>query len=258
MSIISLVGFIGAIGGFLYAMWIEDQNGTDLLLYWNAPGMSIVVIGALGATLLKSTAADARAAVSLGGRAFTTLASPVKLIDQLVEFADIARKDGLIALESQQIKHPFLSKGVQLLVDGQKPEIVIRTLEAESDSQKQREKHGSAVWAYLGEVSPAMGMVGTLVGLVALLGNMDDQTALLTGMASALLTTLYGALLANSLALPIASKIRVQSELEGLNREILIEGISFIQTGGNPRVLADLLVSYISPTQEAQLAINSR
>ena len=103
-----------------------------------------------------------------------------------------------------------------------------------------------------------MGMVGTLVGLVALLGNMDDQTALLTGMASALLTTLYGALLANSLALPIASKIRVQSELEGLNREILIEGISFIQTGGNPRVLADLLVSYISPTQEAQLAINSR
>ena len=252
------MGFIGAIGGFIVAMYIEEGNGTDLSLYWSASGMSIIAIGSIGATLLKSTAADARAAVSLCGRAFKTTISPVNLIDQLVEFADIARKDGLIALESQQIKHPFLSKGVQLLVDGQKPEIVIRTLEAESDSQKQREKHGSAVWAYLGEVSPAMGMVGTLVGLVALLGNMEDPQALTDGMASALLTTLYGALFANSLALPIASKIRVQSELEGLNREILIEGISFIQTGGNPRVLADLLVSYISPTQEAQLAINSR
>ena len=258
MNIISIVGLVMSVGGFALAMFLEYIAGTDMALYWTGTGIAIVVIGAVGATLLKSSAADMAAALSLCGRAFKNPAAPVKLIDQLVEFADIARKSGMIALESQQIRHPFLAHGVQLLVDGQKPDVISRTLLAESESQTQREKHGSAVWAYLGEVSPAMGMVGTLVGLVSLLSNMEDPQALTTGMGTALLTTLYGALIANCLALPIANKIRVQSEVEELNREIITEGISFIQTGGNPRVLADLLASYIPPSQASKIAVNVR
>ena len=258
MNIVSIVGLIGALSGFGLAMLIEYLDGTDMMLYTSYSSMCIVFVGAFGATMLKSSAADIAASISLAWRAFKNPVAPVRLIDQLVEFADIARKNGLIALESQEVKHQFLAHGVQLLVDGQKPGVISRTLQAESESQTQREKHGSAVWGYLGEVSPAMGMIGTLVGLVALLNNMEDPQGLTTGMATALLTTLYGALLANCIALPIANKIRVQSEVEELNREIVTEGISFIQTGGNPRVLADLLASYIAPSQAAKLAINSR
>ena len=101
-----------------------------------------------------------------------------------------------------------------------------------------------------------MGMVGTLFGLVSVLNNMSTQEALVGGMATALLTTLYGAVLANGIALPIASKMKVQSEVEQLNREIIMDGVSFIQTGGNPRVLADMLSSYLPPSQVKLLAVN--
>lgn len=235
---------------FIYA------EGVTVADYVQPSGLAVVIGGMVGATLLKSSLSDFKAGMSLLPRCFVNPTSPIKIIDQLVELSGIARKDGLIALESQQIDHPFLAKAVQLLVDGQKLEVIGKNLDAESEAQATREKHGASVWAYMGEVAPAMGMVGTLVGLVALLNNMDSQEALTSGMATALLTTLYGAVLANALALPMASKMRVQSEVEQLNRLIIQEGIVFIQTGGNPRVLQDLLASYIPPEQARQLSMN--
>ena len=113
---------------------------------------------------------------------------------------------------------------------------------------KLRHKHGISVIAYMGEVAPAMGMVGTLVGLVALLANMEDVATLGTNMSVAVLTTLYGAFLANAVFLPIANKLGVQSDLESLNREIIIQGVQFIQAGGNPRVLEDQLNAYVAPS----------
>lgn len=242
-----------------YAFYAEAVKGADIYTQYVQPqGLAIVLGGAFGAAFLKSSSNDFKAAWTLFPRAFKNPIPSYALIDQLVEFADIARKNGLIALEGQPIKHRFLAKAVQLLVDGQKPEVIAKTLEAESEAQAQREKHGATYWSYLGEVSPAMGMVGTLVGLVALLSDMSSQDKLTQGMATALLTTLYGAMAANMLFLPIAAKMRVQSEVEELNREIIIEGVAFIQTGGNPRVLADLLASFVTPDEAQKLAINSR
>ena len=259
MNILSILGVIAGIGVLVGAL-IEQQisKGISYELYLQTSGFLIVLGGAFGASLLKSSTNDFKDAFALLPRAFKNPIPSYKLIDQLVEFADIARKNGLIALEGQPINHRFMAKGIQLLVDGTKPAVTAKTLEAESDAQSQREKHGATYWSYLGEVSPAMGMVGTLVGLVALLADMSSQEKLTSGMSTALLTTLYGAVFANAIFLPIAAKMRVQSEVEALNREIIIEGIAFIQTGGNPRVLADLLASYIPPSEAGRLAINSK
>lgn len=253
MNILSFLGL--TIIAVAFSIAFIFANGVAASDYFQGSGMAIVGLGSLGATLLKSSASDFKAGMSLLPRIFMNPMPPVKIIDQLVELADVARKDGLIALESQEVKHTYLAKGVQLLVDGQRPEVIAKTLDAESDAQAKREKHGVSVWSYLGEVAPAMGMVGTLVGLVALLNNMESQEALTSGMATALLTTLYGAVLANAIALPIANKMRVQSEVEVLLRDIIQDGVGFIQTGGNPRVLADMLASYIPPKQAAKLAI---
>ena len=258
MNVLSLAGVALLSWVVWFALGQELDKGIPFEQYIQASGMAIVVGGAFGAGFLKSSTNDFKAAWSLLPRAFTNPIPSRVLIDQLVEFADIARKNGLIALESQQIKHKFMAKAIQLLVDGQKPAVITKTLEAESDAQSQREKHGTTYWSYMGEVSPAMGMVGTLVGLVSLLADMSSQEKLTSGMSTALLTTLYGAMLANMIFLPIAAKMRVQSEVEALNREIIIEGVAFIQTGGNPRVLADLLASFVTPDEAQKLAINSR
>lgn len=255
MNFFSLIGIVTVGYALVYAF--NTQTGVTTEMYLDPPGMGVVGIGTLGATLLKSSGSDLSAGFGLLPRVFGNPMKPTVLIDQLVDFADIARKNGLIALESQVIKHSYLAKGVQLLVDGAKPDVISKTLDAESDAQTKREKHGVMVWSYVGEVAPAMGMVGTLFGLVAVLRNMSSQEALVGGMATALLTTLYGAVLANGIALPIASKMKVQSEVEQLNRDIIMEGVSYIQTGGNPRVLADMLASYLSPSQVKQLAVNA-
>ena len=255
MNILSFLGFGIICVALLVALF--TQPGVTYVDYIDVPGMCVVILGTVGATLLKSSAGDFAAGMGLFSKCFKNPMKPTALVDQLVDFADIARKNGLIALESQENKHPYLAKGIQLLVDGAKPDVISKTLDAESDAQTNREKHGAMVWSYMGEVAPAMGMVGTLFGLVAVLRNMSSQEALVAGMALALLTTLYGALLANGVALPIASKMKVQSEVEQLNRDIILEGVSFIQTGGNPRVLADMLSSYLTPSQVQQLAVNA-
>ena len=149
MNILSLTGL--ALLGWVvwFALGQELDKGIPFEQYIQASGMAIVVGGAFGAGFLKSSTNDFKAAWSLLPRAFTNPIPSRVLIDQLVEFADIARKNGLIALESQQIKHKFMAKAIQLLVDGQKPAIIAKTLEAESDAQSQREKHGTTYWSYI-------------------------------------------------------------------------------------------------------------
>ena len=231
----------------------ENAAVMDISSYLDPPGLMIVFGGTIGATLLKSSGADWRAFGPLTLSAFVSQESPTKIIETLVELGTIARKDGLIALESQKPKNKFLQKGIQMLVDGQKPDVINRTLQTELEAMKTADKHGVAIWAYIGEVAPAMGMIGTLIGLVALLANMDDFDALGTNMSIAVLTTMYGAMIANMLALPLANKLKVQTDVEAVNREIIIEGVKFIQSGGNPRVMADLLSSYLRPNQLKKL-----
>jgi chemotaxis protein MotA len=189
------------------------------------------------------------------GKAFSRkIDDPVELITQIVELANIARKDGMIALEGQDIANPFMAKAVSMLVDGTDGDIIKSSLNRDNDMMKVRHEMGANIFRAWGEIAPAMGMVGTLAGLVIMLGNMSDPKAIGPAMAVALLTTMYGAILANVICLPIAQKLENASVLEANNNELIIEGVLFMQEGGNPRVLGDMLASFVSPKSREKIA----
>jgi len=189
------------------------------------------------------------------GKAFSRkIDNPFDLINQLVELANIARKDGMIALEGQEIKNPYMAKAVAMLVDGTDPVIIKSSLERDTAMMKQRHTMGAGVFSAWGEIAPAMGMVGTLAGLVIMLGNMSDPKAIGPAMAIALLTTMYGAILANVICLPIAQKLENASSLEQSNNELILEGVLFMQSGGNPRIMGDMLASFVDPKSRSKIA----
>jgi chemotaxis protein MotA len=171
---------------------------------------------------------------------------PNALIEEGVRLSDIARKNGLLALEGETITNEFLKKGISLCVDGHDPAFVRRMLEQEISQMVSRNEVGQDMWKGVGDLAPAMGMIGTLVGLVQMLANMSDPAAIGPAMAVALLTTLYGAMVANCFALPMVDKLSKVLLYEKTNRELILETISGIQEGMNPKVLEVLLNSYIS------------
>ena len=177
--------------------------------------------------------------------------NPEELIEQAVALANIARKEGMMALEQQEISNPFLSKGIQLCVDGHPPELVRKMLTKDINLTIERHETGQRFFKALGDVGPAMGMIGTLIGLVQMLANMSDPKAIGPAMAVALLTTLYGAILATAFALPLADKLALRSEEEKTNRTLILETINGIQEGMNPRVLEELLKTFLPESKRS-------
>jgi chemotaxis protein MotA len=157
----------------------------------------------------------------------------------------MARKSGLLALEGKEIKNEFLGKGIRLCVDGHDPEFVSRMLTKDINQTIERHETGVGIFKAIGGSAPAMGMIGTLVGLVQMLSSMDDPKAIGPAMAIALLTTLYGAVIANAFALPIADKLAFRSSEERINKSLILETIKGIQDGLNPKVLRELLKTYL-------------
>lgn len=182
---------------------------------------------------------------------FAKFESPDELIGQLVNYAEIARREGILSLESMtaEIDNPFIVRGIQMAVDGTDPDLIESILEAELENQVERHQQGKALLDTLGKYAPAFGMIGTLIGLVAMLANMDDPSKIGPGMAAALLTTLYGALLANLLFLPMADKLQQRAAEEILVKTIVIRGVMSIQSGDNPRIVAQKLETYLPPAQ---------
>jgi len=250
MDIATIVGLFGAFGLIIFAM----LDGGDLGAYTNIPGLMIVVGGSVMVVLLRSSLEEFLNAIKVAGKAFgKPLEKPDQLITQLVEFAAIARKDGMIALENQEIENKFMDKAVAMLVDGTEEDMIKKSLTRDIEIMKLRHKQGAAIFSSWGEVAPAMGMIGTLVGLIQMLGNMSDPKSIGPAMAVALLTTMYGAIVANCFCIPISQKLANQSEVESANCELILEGVLFIQKGGNPRILTDLLISFVAPKQRDQL-----
>ena len=250
MDIATIVGLFGAFGLIIFAM----LDGGDLGAYTNIPGLMIAVGGSVMVVLLRSSLEEFLNAIKVAGKAFgKPLEKPDQLITQLVEFAAIARKDGMIALENQEIENKFMEKAVAMLVDGTEEDMIKKSLTRDIEIMKLRHKQGAAIFSSWGEVAPAMGMIGTLVGLIQMLGNMSDPKSIGPAMAVALLTTMYGAIVANCFCIPISQKLANQSEVESANCELILEGVLFIQKGGNPRILTDLLISFVAPKQRDQL-----
>jgi chemotaxis protein MotA len=247
MDIATIFGFAATFGLILMAM-------GDPTPFIDMPSVYIVVLGTLTAVLARSSIPEF---VGIFGVVLKTVKykidKPEDLIEQLVNLGTIARKDGMIALEGQDIANPFLAKGIRMLVDGTDGAMIKSSLEREMGMIKNRNADGMGFIASAQEIAPAMGMIGTLVGLVLMLGNMSDPKSIGPAMAVALLTTMYGAVIANVICIPLNQKLAKHDAAEALNHELIIEGVMFIQSGGNPRMLTDLLISFVNPKARGKL-----
>lgn len=180
---------------------------------------------------------------------------PLRVIKELVRMAEKARKEGLLALENEtdEVTDPFMKKGIQLIVDGTDPELARNILETEIAMMEERHRIGAEIFDSMGASAPAFGMIGTLIGLIIMLKNLNDPDTLGPGMAVALITTFYGTLLANLLFIPIAGKLKLRSSEEILNREIVVEGILSIQAGENPRIVGEKMKAYLHPLEKTYI-----
>ena len=251
MDIATIIGLLASLATIAFAM----NNAADLNTFFEGTSMLIVFAGSILVLLTRSKLGDFLNMFSkiILKTVFAGVDKPVDLIEQIIEMANIARKDGLIALEGQDIKNHFLAKGIGLLVDSTPADIIDSSLENELSLMKSRHENAALMYRSWADIAPAMGMIGTLCGLVGMLQAMDDPKAIGPAMAIALLTTLYGALIANVIAKPIAEKLEGYSKDETENCELIIEGIRHIQSGTNPRSMADLLATRLAPNDRAAL-----
>ncbi|WP_300427901.1 flagellar motor protein PomA [uncultured Thalassolituus sp.] len=250
MDLASLVGLVGAFGIVIFAMMLGGSIG----MFVDVPSVLIVIVGSVFAVMMKFELGQFLGAMKVAGKAFSfKMAKPDTLVGEIVELAGLARKGGLLSLEGKEVSEAFLSKGIQLLVDGHDPDVVRTLLNKEMKLASTRHDMAIGVFKSMGDVAPAMGMIGTLIGLVAMLANMSDPKAIGPAMAIALLTTLYGAMIANMIALPIADKLNLRKEEEDLLKTMIIDALLAIQSGQNPRVIESMLLAYI---QEGKRAVS--
>lgn len=249
MDLATLVGLIGAFAVVIGSMLL----GGGAMMFVNVPSLMIVFVGTLFVVLMKFSLSQFLGAVKVAVKAFSfKLPKPEQIIEEVVSLADLARKGGLLSLEGKEVSSVFLSKGIQLLVDGHDSEVVRNLMKKDLHQTLQRHEVGAKIFTAMGDVGPAMGMIGTLVGLVAMLANMDDPKSIGPAMSVALLTTLYGAMFANMFALPIADKLGLRREEEGRVKSMIIDALMAIQGGQNPRVIDSMLKAYLPESQRAE------
>lgn len=232
------------------------MQGGELSGFINTSGLLIVVGGTFASILVGYPFKDLMQHMKTVKIAFVEkVHDPADVIANLVRFAEKARREGLLALEAEaeQLNDSFLQKGIQLVVDGTDPELVRSILDIELTFLEERHKAGQGVFEMLGQMAPAFGMLGTLIGLVNMLANLDSPDQLGYGMAVALLTTFYGSLMANLVFLPIARKLRVKSNEEILTKEVMIEGILSIQAGENPRIVEEKMKAFLAPKTRVEI-----
>ena len=247
MDISTLIGLMAGFGLLFLAM-IVGGGGVDAFM--DMPSVAVVFGGACAATLVAFPLAQVMGVGRVVKNAFTqTVRDPRTLIANMVRYAEVARRDGILALEdmTKEMDDDFIIRGIRMAVDGTDPEVIEQVLVGELDSMGERHNRGRALFECLGKYAPAFGMIGTLIGLVIMLQNMDDPSKIGPGMAVALITTLYGAIVSNLVFLPIADKLAVRSREELLLREVVIKGVMSIQSGDNPRVVEQKLKAFLPP-----------
>ena len=247
MDLGTLLGMIGGTAVVLAAIFLGGNFGSFI----DVPSAFIVLGGGTMATLIRFNLSEVFGALMMGVSVTFggSKVSARELIDQISELARIARKEGLMGLEKVEIKDEFLKKGIQLCVDGLEADFIKNSLTCERDLYIERLEEGGRFFKVLGDAAPAFGMIGTLVGLVQMLSNMSDPSAIGPAMAVALLTTLYGALVSNLIAIPISEKMAAKLAIEELNRSIAIEGALHIQNKTNPDIMVEFLNAYLPEKQ---------
>ncbi|MDH4063531.1 MAG: MotA/TolQ/ExbB proton channel family protein [Acidobacteriota bacterium] len=251
MDIATIVGIVLGFGLVVGSILL----GGPLLAFVNAPGLLIVLGGTIAATLISEKLSVFIGSTKVALKAFLQPSIAVnETIERLVHLATIMRKDGLLALENEKIDDSFLAKGVRMAMDGVAPESVRSALVGEMQALRDRHRKGQRLFRFMGATAPAMGMVGTLIGLVQMLQTMSDPSSIGPSMAVALLTTLYGAILAFLIFNPIADKLEGRTKDEVRNMTVIVAGIESVLNKENPRIIRERLEAFVDPVHRSSQA----
>lgn len=246
MDLATIIGIVSAFSLVLIAV----ASGGGLTWFWDGPSALIVFGGTFGAVLINYPLADVLGVIKVAQNAFFKKEQKARAaIDLLVMMSKVSRREGMLALQNvtHRLRDPFLIKAVHLIIDGLEPVDVTNILETEIDFIEERHRLGAEIFTTMGNYAPAMGMTGTLIGLVQMLMRMNDPSSIGPAMSVALVTTFYGVILAYLLFLPLAGKLKRLSAQELLVKQLIINGILSIQAGDNPRILEQKLHAFISP-----------
>jgi chemotaxis protein MotA len=252
MDIASIVGFLA--GAIIFGA--VAILGGNVLIFVSVQSALVVLGGTLAGVMISYTFQDLKNIPNLLKVAFQDdKMESENVIEHLVNFAEKARREGLLALEDDaaEMNDEFLKKGIQLVVDGTDPELVRNIMETKLTFLQERHTKGRGIFVTMGQLAPAFGMIGTLIGLVQMLSQLDDPNQLGSGMAVALITTLYGALLANWIFIPLSKNLETQSNHEIHVKEVIIEGILSIQAGENPRIVKEKLHAFLSEGEKEEV-----
>ncbi len=250
MDISFLIGLVS--GSILLIMAIV--LGGDFMLFVNIPSMLIVFGGTVAVQFIRYDIGDVIQTLKLSQKCLSyKLQAQSEVITQFIQLSQISRKEGLLALERVQFEDPFLAKGINYCVDGAETRQIEAILMKDIQYMKARHAFGEELWRAVNTSAPAFGMIGTLIGLVQMLANMDDPKSIGPAMAVAILTTLYGAVIANLFATPMADKLVYRSSQETDLKLLMVEGILGLKRGENPRMLEETLHTFLSPAEREAL-----
>ena len=246
MDIASIIGVVVAVGAILGAIMV----GGSITIFIDVPSVLVVGLGLVGVTFYKWPMEVVKTIAQIGMKSlFFTPADPKQTIAQIKELAELARRESVFALEKAEIDDTFMKKAMTLAADNRPPEVIAAILQMDIDSMESRHKTGADVFGGMADDGPAMGMIGTLIGLVQMLQNLSDPSAIGPAMAVALLTTFYGAIIANVFCNPIKNKIGYRSGLELTSMSIVVAGTLGIVAGENPRMIIEKLSSFLPPSE---------
>lgn len=248
MDLNTLIGVTTAFVLVLFAMAVGPGG---IPVFFDVPSVVMVFGGTVAVTMFAFPGSDLKPVIKVAlVAAVRKVRSPSKEIERIVEYANLARKEGLLALESKlkSVDDKFFAKGIQLVIDGFGADTVRDIMELEAECEDQRHATGRKIMDQMGMFAPAFGMIGTLVGLVQMLQDLSDPSGIGTGMAVALLTTLYGAVAANMVFIPLAGKLEMVAKGEALLRKLMIEGIVAIQSGEKPQLIKEKLKGFLAPS----------
>jgi len=255
MSFSTLIGLILGLVIVLSAMVM----GSSLLIFINIPSIMIVVGGTIAATLIRYSLQQTFSAIGMSFKVVKP-SSDIKDMNELLDLTEdmirISRKSGMLALENYELNHSFYKNGIRMLVDGYSPELVRQSLQEENKNLQETAETSSGIFSAIGDAAPAFGMIGTLVGLIQMLSNLADPASIGPAMSVAMLTTLYGAMIANLFALPMSDKISSWANEESHRQLMIIEGVDAIAKGLNPNVMRDLLSPYVQGGSKKEIAEN--
>jgi len=253
----TVIGIISGLMVIAIGILIEGPLST----FWSLSSLFIVLGGTVCSTLIKFSLKQFFEVKNVVKIAFLDIShGPLEVISKMVDLAAKARREGLLALDNalEDTQDEFLKKGIQLIVDGTDPDLVRNIMETDIVITEERHKIGIDIFSTMGALAPAYGMLGTLIGLILMLRDLDNPDALGPGMAVALITTFYGSFLANLFFNPIAGKLKNKSNEESMIKEIIIDGVLSIQAGENPRIVTEKMKSYLHPEQKEILEENRK